>query len=229
MARSSKMCAKVHRHSRSRSRQLSHRDSTVGFIQMLRLRNQVDRAVNRFRTSTRVACISLLALGLLVVSSCGDGGGSRSKTPQGRVKITYDEAGTKLENLNALRIIKQSGAFERVASWVNDRIALPYDINVRVTDAVPTGVTDASAEADGKTVWFSPFFLTEYLQAAQASVTDARKPSILSDAEFTPESLFAGVSEFTFGHEMGHVLIRVLDIPVTSFEESMADGLATFV
>src|SRR5215813_14082493 len=123
----------------------------------------------------------------------------------GRVQITYDEAGTKPENLHALRLMQQSGAFERVASWVNDRIALPSDIHVRVTDAVPTGVRDASAEADG------------------------RKPSILSDAEFTPESLFVGVSEFTFGHEMGHALIRILDIPVTSFEESMADGLATFV
>jgi Putative metallopeptidase len=186
-------------------------------------------AVERFRTSARVACLSLLALGWLVGSSCGDDGGSHSKTTNGRVQITYDEAGTKPENLHALRIMQQSGAFERVASWVNARIALPSDIDVRVTDAVPTGVTDASAEADGKTVWFPPFFLTEYLQAAQASVADARKPSILSDAEFTPESLFAGVSEFTFGHEMGHVLIRVLDIPVTSFEESMADGLATFV
>src|SRR5215831_12517205 len=185
-------------------------------------------AVERFRTSARVACLSLLALGLLVVSSWGDDG-SHSKTTNGQVKIIYDEAGTKPENLHALRIIKQSGAFERVASWVNDRLALPDDIHVRVTDTVPTGVTDASAEADGKTVWFPPFFLTEYLQAAQASVADARQPSILSDTEFTPESLFVGVSEFTFGHEMGHVLIRVLDIPVTSFEESMADGLATFV
>src|SRR5215510_12578629 len=101
----------------------------------------------------------------------------------GRVQITYDEAGTKPENLYALRLMQQSGAFERVASWVNDRIDLPYDINVLVTDVVPTGVTDASAEADGKTVWYPPFFLTEYLQAAQASVVDARKPSILSDAE----------------------------------------------
>src|SRR5262249_11854806 len=67
----------------------------------------------------------------------------------GRVQITYDEAGTKPENLHALRLMQQSGAFERVASWVNDRIALPSDIHVRVTDAVPTGVRDASAEADG--------------------------------------------------------------------------------
>src|SRR5262245_60144247 len=48
------------------------------------------RAVERFRTSARVACLSLLALGWLVGSSYGDDNRSHSKTTNKRVKIIYD-------------------------------------------------------------------------------------------------------------------------------------------
>jgi hypothetical protein len=159
------------------------------------------------------------------VPSVGGGGG--------KVIIVYDEAGVRPENLNAFRIVKQSGGLDRVASWVNARIDLPADITVKVTDAVPAGVTDASCEPDGKTVWEPAFFLTEMLEASQKLVPEVKSagkvPAVLADADFTPEAVLAGATEFIFGHEMGHALMRLLDLPVLSFEEIQADGMAAFL
>src|SRR5262249_12740571 len=158
----------------------------------------------------------------------GERGGS------GKIKIVYDEAGVKPENLDAFRIVKESGGFDRIASWMNDRIDLPVDIRVMVTDAVPAGVTDASFDViDGATVWEPAFFLTESLQAAQKLVpevkTAGKVPSVFTDDEFTPEGVLAGSAEFIFGHEMGHVVSLVIDPPVLTFEEYQADGFAAFI
>jgi hypothetical protein len=186
--------------------------------------------MNRFWMS---ACAVLLVLGAGPIDGRGQAGASNDRPGGGKVKIVYDEAGVKPENLKAFRIVKQSGGLDRVALWVNDRIDLPVDITVRVTDAVPKGVTDASCEADGKTVWEPAFFLTETLEAAKKLVPEVKAagkvPSVLTDADFTPEAVLAGSTEFIFGHEMGHALTRVLDLPVLSFEEIQADAMAAFV
>jgi len=79
----------------------------------------------------------------------------------GRGDLLRAGGGCEPENLTAFRIVKQSGGIDRVASWVNDRLDLPADITVRVTDAVPKSVTDASCEPDGKTVWEPAFFLSK--------------------------------------------------------------------
>jgi len=159
---------------------------------------------------------------------------SRERGGGGKIKIVYDEAGVKPENLDAFRIVKESGGFDRIASWMNDRIDLPVDIRVMVTDAVPAGVTDASFDViDGATVWEPAFFLTESLQAAQKLVPEVKAagkvPSVFTDDEFTPEAVLAGSAEFIFGHEMGHVVSLVIDPPVLTFEEYQADGFAAFV
>jgi len=193
---------------------------------------------------------AVLVLGVGAIVGCGSGGASNTRsaasTPGsgvvtggtapgsgGRIRIVYDEAGVKPENLEAFRILKQSGGLERVVAWMNDRINLPKDITVKVTDNVAPGVEDASFGVDGETVWEPAFFLTETLQAARKLVpevkTAGKVPSMLSEADFTPEAVFVGGTEFIFGHEMGHMVQRVLNIPVLTFEEYQADGFAAFV
>src|SRR5262249_56822974 len=194
-------------------------------------------------------CASLV-LGVGPVVGCGSDGASNTRsaasTPGsgvvtggtapgsgGRIRIVYDEAGVKPENLEAFRILKQSGGLERVAAWMNDRINLPKDITVKVTDNGGAGGEDASFGVDGETVWEPAFFLTETLQAARKLVpevkTAGKVPSMLSEADFTPEAVFVGGTEFIFGHEMGHMVQRVLNIPVLTFEEYQADGFPAFV
>src|SRR5262245_32675009 len=185
--------------------------------------------MNRFRT---LACAVFLVLGAGAIVGCGnDASGS---TVGGKIKIVYDEMGVRPENLEAFRIVKESGGIDRVASWMNDRIDLPRDITVMVTDAVPAGVSDAVFDVpDGSTVWETASFLTESLQAAQKLVPEVKAegkvPSVFTDDEFTPEAVLAGATEFIFGHEMGHMVSLVLAIPVLTFEEYQADGFAAFV
>src|SRR5262249_62304569 len=115
-------------------------------------------------------CALALVLATGEIAGCTSGGTSSgtsaATTPSGsgKIKITYDDAGVKPENLEAYRIVKQSGGLDRLASWVNDIIALPRDITVKVTDAVPKGVSVASFDdLDGATVWEpSSFFTASY-------------------------------------------------------------------
>src|SRR5215813_13946179 len=83
---------------------------------------------------------SLSAVGGAWASQAAGEHRSRERGGGGKIKIVYDEAGVKPENLDAFRIVKESGRFDRIASWMNDRIDLPVDIRVMVTDAVPAGV-----------------------------------------------------------------------------------------
>jgi hypothetical protein len=166
-------------------------------------------------------------------TSSGTSAATTTPSGSGKIKIIYDDAGVKPENLEAYRIVKQSGGLDRLASWVNDRIALPRDITVKVTDAVPKGVSVASFDdLEGATVWEPAAFFTDSYQAAQKLVPEVKAagkvPSVLTDADFTPEAVLSGTMEFIFGHEVGHALSAVLAIPVLTFEEYQADGFASF-
>src|SRR5262249_23107704 len=163
------------------------------------------------------ACALALVLATGGIAGCTNGGTSSgtsaATTPSGsgKIKITYDDAGVKPENLEAYRIVKQSGGLDRLALWVNDRIALPRDITVKVTDAVPKGVFVASFDdLEGATVWEPAAFFTDSYQGAKKLVPEVKAadkvPSVLSDAEFTPEAVLSGTMEFIFGHEIGHAL-----------------------
>jgi hypothetical protein len=151
----------------------------------------------------------------------------------GKIKVVYDEANVKPENLEAFRIVQQSGALDRLTAFVNDRLALPRDISVNVTDSVPKGVSDASFDAiDGSTVWEPASFLTETYEAAKTTVPKVKAagkvPSVFTDVEFTPENVLIGATEFIYGHELGHTLSLVTNTPTLTFEEYQADGFAAF-
>jgi hypothetical protein len=44
----------------------------------------------------------------------------------GRVKIVYDDAGIKPENRDAVKLVRDSGTFERIADRTSKAVALPH-------------------------------------------------------------------------------------------------------
>jgi hypothetical protein len=114
---------------------------------------------------------------VLLASGCGGGGSQEEEgnvteegkgkeegketAAAGQVKVLYEDDAIKPENRDVVEQIRKSGVLERLADWTNEVVTLPHDMEVRVTDDVPEGVTDQSTEPDGRTIWIPASFLTE--------------------------------------------------------------------
>src|SRR5262245_26710625 len=150
----------------------------------------------------------------------------------GRVKIVYDDAGIKPENRDAVKLVRDSGAFERFADRTSRAVALLHDIEVRISDKMPSGIDDPSTEADGRTIYWPADFITTtrtLLTEALADINrDKGRPQAIASENFNPDVLTVWANEFILGHEMGHALIHQLPLPLTGLEEDSADGFATF-
>jgi hypothetical protein len=111
-------------------------------------------------------------------------------------------------------------------------VALPHDMEVRVTDDVPEGVTDQSTEPDGRTIWIPASFLTETHKVLAKFVEEVEsedgRPAVFPEEKFNADDLNVLANQYIFGHEMGHALTRQLMLPLTGFEEDAADGFASF-
>ena len=180
-----------------------------------------------------------LAAIALVASVVGfaSGSGAEDTSPaltrrEGRVTIVYDDAGVKPENRDVVKLVRDSGVFERFAERTSKAVALPHNIEVRISDKMPEGVDVATAELDGRTIfWPADFFkMTRTLLAeAVTDITrDKGRPKAIANENFNPDVLTVWASEFILGHEIGHALIHQLRLPLTGLEEDSADGFATF-
>jgi Putative metallopeptidase len=190
---------------------------------------------------------------LLLVSGCGGGGGGKEEQGKqmagqeekgtqtagqaeeskptavaGQVKIIYEDDAIKPENRDVVEQLRKSGVLERSAEWSNERLALPYGIEVRVTDDVPEGVTDQSNEADGRTIWIPGSWLTDTHELNTKIVKEVNRPAVFPKEKFNADDLNVLTNQYIFGHEMGHALTRHLMLPLTGFEEDAADGFASF-
>jgi hypothetical protein len=58
----------------------------------------------------------------------------------GRVTIVYQEDAIQPENRDAVKKIRDSGVFERMADRLTKAVALPHDVQVVISDKVPKGV-----------------------------------------------------------------------------------------
>jgi hypothetical protein len=175
-----------------------------------------------------------IALAAIVVGfvTCSRGDATSEAGRNGRVQIVYDHAGIKPENRDAVKLVKDSGAFERFADRTNKVVALPHDIVVRISDDMPQGFDDPTTDADGRTIFWPAEFFTMVRGVLVEAVTDINRdkgrPKAISSENFNADVLTVWANEFILGHEMGHALIHLLRLPLTGLEEDSADGFATF-
>jgi hypothetical protein len=149
-----------------------------------------------------------------------------------QVTIVYQDDAIQPENRDAIKKIRDSGVFERMADRLTKAVALPHDLRVVVTDDLPKGIDDPTTEVDGRTIFWPAAFskatldvLTEFLHEVIAS---KGAPRAISRENFTADVLNVWGNQFILGHEFGHALIHQLNLPVTGLEEDSADGFATF-
>jgi hypothetical protein len=111
-------------------------------------------------------------------------------------------------------------------------LALPHDLQIFVTDKAPKGFDDPTTEVDGRTIFWPAAFskatrddLAEFLPEV---ISSKGPPRAISKENFTADVLNVWANQFILGHELGHAMIRQLNLPLTGLEEDSADGFATF-
>jgi hypothetical protein len=144
------------------------------------------------QTIAFVGCVLFL---LLPGPSCSRHGAStpaRAKE-EGRVTIVYQDDAILPENCDAIKKIRDSGVFERMAERLTNAVALPHDLQVIVTDKTPKGIDDPTTEVDGRTIFWPAAFskathdvLTEFLREVIAS---KGAPRAISQENFTADVL----------------------------------------
>ncbi|MEU9162703.1 DUF4344 domain-containing metallopeptidase [Streptomyces sp. NPDC048424] len=140
----------------------------------------------------------------------------------------YEDQTAGPQERQVVALIRKSRVLERLAGWVNRSLTLPHDLVVKVTPAVPPGVTDAVTQPDGRTIFIPPSFLTEVEDALADVVKTVERPAPFPASEYNTDDLTVLSTEFVFGHEMGHALQRQLLLANLGLEEDAADGFASF-
>ncbi|MEV7561747.1 DUF4344 domain-containing metallopeptidase [Streptomyces sp. NPDC089795] len=190
------------------------------------------------RKKARVVLSGMLILAGAVMTGCGGeahdtgpgpGSGPRPQAARsGRVTVVYETGTVGPADREAVALIRNSRVLERSADWVNRSLTLPHDMVVKVTADVPPGVTDAVTQADGRTIYIPPSFLTEIEKALADVVKTVERPAPFPASEYNTDDLTVLSTEFIFGHEMGHALQRQLLLANLGLEEDAADGYASF-
>ncbi|MFB6479200.1 DUF4344 domain-containing metallopeptidase [Streptomyces virginiae] len=190
------------------------------------------------RKKARVALSGVLVLAGTVMAGCAGeahdtgqdpGAGPRPQAARsGKVTVVYEPGTVAPEDREAVALIRNSRVLERSADWVNRSLTLPHDMVVKVTAAVPEGVTDAVTQPDGRTIFIPPSFLAEIEKALADVVKTVERPAQFPASEYNTDDLTVLSTEFIFGHEMGHALQRQLLLANLGLEEDAADGYASF-
>jgi hypothetical protein len=184
------------------------------------------------RLRRSVAFVAFVLLSVLVGTLCfgEDDSTSAQGKGKGSVTIVYQEDAIQPENRDAIKKIRDSGVFERMADRLTKTVALPHDLQVVVTDKTSKGIDVATTEIDGRKIRWPPGFskatydvLSEFLPEVIAT---KGTPKAISPENFKADVLNVWGNQFTLGHELGHALIHQLNLPLTGLEEDSADGFA---
>ncbi|MFG2191404.1 DUF4344 domain-containing metallopeptidase [Streptomyces sp. NPDC048639] len=174
----------------------------------------------------RASVAGALVVAGFAVAACGSDGNQAGAN--GKVTVDYEDNTIKPEDRQAVSAVRESGVLEQVADWVNESVALPHDLTVKVTSKVPPGVTDAVTEPDGRTIFVPPAFLTQIQGVFGKVVKTVKRPAVFPEDKYNTNDLTALSFQFVFGHEMGHALQRQLLLANLGLEEDAADGFASF-
>jgi hypothetical protein len=133
----------------------------------------------------------------------------------GRVTIVYQEDAIQPENRDAVKKIRDSGVFERMADRLTKAVALPHDVQVVISDKVPKGVDVPTTELDGRLILWPAAFAKETHDALAKFlpevVRDKGAPKVISQENFTADVLNVWGNQFILGHELGHAVIHQLN------------------
>ena len=186
------------------------------------------------RLGQSVAFIASVLLPIILSASCSreDDSMPAEANGKGKVTIVYQDDAILPENRDAIKKIRDSGVFERMADRLTKIVLLPHDLQVIVTDKLPKAIDCPTAELDGRTILWPAAFskathdvLTEFLPDVIAS---KGQPRAIAKENFTADVLNVWGNQFILGHELGHAIMHQLNLPLTGLEEDSADGFATF-
>jgi hypothetical protein len=186
------------------------------------------------RLGWSIGFVTSVMLTLLLSASCSRQDDTSHAEPKGkgRVTIVYHDDDILPENRDAIKKIRDSGVFERMADRLTRAVALPHDLQIIITDKTPKGFDDPTTDVEGWTIfWLAAFskathdLLAEFLPDVIAS---KGAPRAIPQENFTADVLNVWSNQFILGHEFGHAIIRQLNLPLTGMEEDSADGFATF-
>jgi hypothetical protein len=112
------------------------------------------------RLRRSVTFVASVLLPILLGTPCVAADESRPAPAKGkgRVTIVYQDDAIQPENRDAIKKIRDSGVFERMADRLTKAVALPHDLQVVVTDKLPKGFDDPTTETDGGKIWWPAAF-----------------------------------------------------------------------
>lgn len=164
---------------------------------------------------------TLISLGALAVSACGEGAASADTSaarPSGQDRGDFKVLPAELEDDEYTELagrLSEERWLEDVADVLNESLILPRDIGMRF------------AQCGENNAYYVPE--DHEIQICIEMFEGEREIfAAYYDSEEEIEDAVNGSFLFTVFHEVGHALIDVLEIPFTGREEDAADSLAAW-
>jgi hypothetical protein len=152
--------------------------------------------------------------------STATGNGPNEKTNQllldkGDLKLRYQPP-KETSTLQTHRTGSNPQAVEKLIAELNQRLILPFDIEVRLEDCEEP---DAYYDPETHEIFLCYQLVDEYYMLFAQKIKDKTK---LDDA-------VAAATSLMFFHELGHGLVDAWKVPITGREEDAVDQLSTLV
>ncbi|MFE6839751.1 DUF4344 domain-containing metallopeptidase [Streptomyces sp. NPDC057705] len=142
----------------------------------------------------------------------------------GRLIPRYD-TGRTAQDRRTQRFLQDNEVLERVAGFVNDRIALSYDVPVI---AKSCGGANASWDPQARNITYCYELVEETRPIFEEQAAREGSGSPAERAEAVDDDII-GFSNGVLLHELGHGLVDMYDLPITGKEEDAVDQLATLL
>ncbi|NLT06713.1 MAG: hypothetical protein GXY03_10445 [Solirubrobacterales bacterium] len=148
-------------------------------------------------------------------------------------KLVLDWGKFERANRPAARFLRRSGGVRAVVEAVNRRLSLPEDLSVLFSDQLDVGPAYFPVRlVDGrrtKLIHMPGSFLTDTARTMRRQLRGIHPRWKAKRRNRAAKRLMASATEFVLAHEIGHLLVDQLEIPVTGREEDAVDGFATYL